>query len=57
VDSAFASDIPFLRSHNFDDSFTVRLLKVCGQDTGSYMSLEGIQVVLGDGVDKRWAMT
>ena len=42
ADSAFASDIPFLRSHNFDDRFTVRLIKVCGSNKGSYMSLEGV---------------
>jgi len=46
-----------LRSHNFDDKFTIRLIKVCGQNKGSYTSLEGVQVILGDSVDKRWAMT
>lgn len=52
-DSMFASDLPYIRTHTLGSDFAIKLLNVCGADTGSYMSFTGIQGVLTNGVDKR----
>ena len=56
AESAFVSDIPFLKSQKFDEPWRVKVIQVCGRDTGSYNAFEGINLVLGNGIDTRFVM-
>lgn len=49
--SKFVSDLPYIRSDQFDTNWRLRVIRVCGASTGTYNAFTGINLVVSNEED------